>query len=111
MKSILNHDPEANIIVAGDFNEFTQTRSVYAPFVDLLIELDEVVNIPAVERYTFLYGQNSQQLDHVFVSSGIAKSSATAFEHIHVNSWSPSYSARVSDHDPSVGSVFICRQI
>ncbi len=108
MRSILDHDPDAKIIVAGDFNEYTQTRSVFASLNGLLTELDEVVDLPAVERYTFIYDQNSQQIDHVFISPGIEKSSQTAFEHIHINSWSPSFNARISDHDPSVGRVVIC---
>ncbi|KXN88229.1 hypothetical protein AN958_07688, partial [Leucoagaricus sp. SymC.cos] len=107
--NMLDRDPEAKIIVAGDFNEYTQTRSVLSPLAKLLTELDEVVDTPPVERYTYVFDQNSEALDHVFVSPGIKKhENKAAFEHVHVNSWSPSFDDRISDHDPSVGKVFVC---
>ena len=68
---ILAIDPEANIIVAGDFNEYTQTRSVFAAFDGVVTELDGAAGVPDVERYTYLYDQNSQQLDHAFASSAV----------------------------------------
>lgn len=60
-----------------------------------------------MERYSFVFDQNSQQLDHVLVSEAI-KRRKVKFEHIHVNNWSPTLSARASDHDPSVGQIRIC---
>lgn len=106
---MLDGDSKAKILVAGDFNEFIQTRSVFRPLTELLTDLDEVVDIPPVERYSYVFDQNSQQLDHVFVSPGVKRhKDKVAFEHIHVNNWSPSFDDRISDHDPSVGKVFIC---
>ena len=80
---------------------------MYEPLVSLLTSIDEVTQIPAVERYSFVFDQNSQQLDHAFVSHAI-RSRKAQFEHIHVNNWSPSLSVRASDHDPSVGQIRIC---
>jgi len=107
VKSILDRDSKAKVIVTGDFNEFVQTRSVFAPLTKLLADIDEVVGIPPVERYSYVFDQSSEQLDHAFVSSGITKHK-TSFEHIHVNNWSPSFDARASDHDPSVGKISVC---
>ncbi|KAF8158349.1 Endonuclease/exonuclease/phosphatase [Crassisporium funariophilum] len=107
VKSLLSKDPTASVIVAGDFNEFIQTRSVYKPLTAMLTDIDEVADIPEVERYSYVFDQNSQQLDHVLVSNAI-KRRKVEFEHIHVNNWSPTLSARVSDHDPSVGRIRIC---
>ncbi|KDR82750.1 hypothetical protein GALMADRAFT_238259 [Galerina marginata CBS 339.88] len=107
VKKLLSKNPFANIIVAGDFNEYIQTRSVYKPLTSLLTDIDEVAKIPVVERYSYIFDQNSQQLDHVLVSDSI-KFRRAQFEHIHVNNWSPSLKVRVSDHDPSVGRIRIC---
>lgn len=108
MKRLLKLDPNANIVVAGDCNEYAQTRSVFAAFDGLLTEVDVAANIPDVERYTYLFDQNAEQLDHVFVSSAIAARGGIAVEHVHVNSWAASLAARASDHDPTVAQLKIC---
>jgi predicted extracellular nuclease len=55
-------DEDANVVIAGDFNEFTQTRSVFAPFDGMLTEIDENSGLDPVERYTYIFDQNCQQL-------------------------------------------------
>ncbi|KAK7681573.1 hypothetical protein QCA50_015306 [Cerrena zonata] len=107
VKSLLELDPQASIIIAGDFNEYLQTRSVFAPFGGIVSELDEISGIDPVERYTYVFDQNTEQLDHIFVSNAIAER-GTKVEHVHVNNWAPSFSARVSDHDPSVALLKVC---
>ena len=107
MKSILKLDPLADIIIAGDFNEFTQTRSVFAAFDLLVFEADVLADVPDVERYTYVYDQNTQQLDHAFVSGAIA-GRGVQVEHVHVNNWQASVDARGSDHDPTVVQFKIC---
>ncbi|PPQ68328.1 hypothetical protein CVT24_004809 [Panaeolus cyanescens] len=107
VKALLAKNPLANIVVAGDFNEFLQTRSVYKPLTSLLTDIDEVAGIPEVERYSYVFDQNSQQLDHALVSLAIRLRGAE-FQHVHVNNWSPSLSARISDHDPSAGRIRLC---
>ncbi|KJA21217.1 hypothetical protein HYPSUDRAFT_42349 [Hypholoma sublateritium FD-334 SS-4] len=107
IRSLLRANPLANIVVAGDFNEYIQARSVYKPLLSLLTDIDEVAGIPEVERYSYVFDQNSQQLDHVLVSP-VIKLRGAQFEHIHVNNWSPVLSQRISDHDPSVGRIRVC---
>ena len=85
-----------------------QTRAVFAPFDGLLTELDEASGVPDVERYTYLYDQNSQQLDHAFASSAVVARGGVLVEHVHVNTWAASQSAQASDHDPSVAGVQVC---
>ena len=58
-------DKRANIVIAGDFNELVQTRSVYAPFDHLLTEIDERSRLDPAERYTYIFDQNCQQLVRV----------------------------------------------
>ena len=62
INSILALDKHANIVIAGDFNEFAQTRSVFAPFSEILTEIDESSGLDPVERYTYIFDQNCQQL-------------------------------------------------
>lgn len=94
-------------MLAGDFNEFIQTRSAFKTLQTLLLNIDEVAQVPVVERYTYIFDQNSEQLDHVFISPALSYHKAE-IEHIHINNWASSLSSRVSDHDPSVGRVRVC---
>ncbi|KAJ6584897.1 Endonuclease/exonuclease/phosphatase [Mycena capillaripes] len=107
VESILENDPWSNIIVAGDCNEFLQTRSVWESLTPLLTDIDEVAGVPPVERYTYVFDNLSEQLDHFFISPAIS-SRWPEVEHIHVNNWAPTISARVSDHDPTVARIRVC---
>ncbi|EPQ54532.1 DNase I-like protein [Gloeophyllum trabeum ATCC 11539] len=107
VRDILSLDPSASILAAGDFNEYLQTRSVFADLSEVLHDIDETSNIDPVERYTYVYDQNTQQIDHIFVSNAI-KERGTEVEHIHVNNWASSLKQRTSDHDPSVFRVRVC---
>lgn len=82
-------------------------RSVFASFDNILNEVDEVARIPVVERYTYVFDQNNEQLDHLFVSNAIANRGVEV-EHIHVNNWASDINNRASDHDPSVAKVRVC---
>jgi len=62
VNSILALDEKANIVIAGDFNEFVQTRSAFAPFEGVVTEIDESSGLDPVERYTYIFDQNCQQL-------------------------------------------------
>lgn len=106
IKSVLAKDSKANVILGGDLNEYSQTTSVFAALKGVLTEIDESSNIAPVERYTYVYGQNCQQLDHMFLSDNIV-GKGTEVEHVHVNTWAAEYSKQVSDHDPSVARITI----
>ncbi|OCB87746.1 DNase I-like protein [Sanghuangporus baumii] len=107
VRSILAIDSGASIIVGGDCNEFLMTRSVYDSFDGVLTDVDGLAGVSDVERYTYVYDQNNEQLDHLFVSNAIT-SRELEVEHIHVNNWASSIDARASDHDPSVARVGVC---
>lgn len=62
INSVLVANKRANVVIAGDFNEFVQTRSVFAPFDDILTEIDENSGVDPVERYTYIFDQNCEQL-------------------------------------------------
>lgn len=108
IQDILSKDKNARIVTAGDFNEFAfvQALEEYTK-ISGLRDMDEVVKIDKLERYTYLFDMNAQELDHMFVSPSLAKKSKAEFEHIHVNTW-PEYDAQISDHDPSVARLDVC---
>jgi len=106
--ALLALDPDASIILAGDFNDYKQTRSLFAPLAGVMHDADALAGVPPEERYTYVYDQNCQQIDHVFVSQAVADRGQVEIEHVHVNLWRSSISGRASDHDPTVGRVKIC---
>ncbi|KAK5703855.1 hypothetical protein LTR97_002868 [Elasticomyces elasticus] len=106
---ILEEDSNAAIISAGDYNEFTfvQPLETFAS-ASGLVDLDVAAGILPVERYTYTFDMNTQQLDHMYVSPKIARLLRfPQFEHVHVSSW-VSADEVVSDHDPSVAKLNIC---
>ncbi|CAE6463222.1 unnamed protein product [Rhizoctonia solani] len=111
IKTILDADPAANVIISGDFNEFLSTPVAFEPYYSVgMRDLDVVVNRDPVERYTYTFDMNNQQLDHALASPAIWNStrSKVEWEHIHVNTWRETAALRASDHDPSVGKVRLC---
>ena len=105
--SILSLSPSASIIVAGDMNEYMATRAVFRPLAALLHDINDVGGVPPEERYTYAYDEHAQEIDHMFVSDAVAARGG-AVEHVHVNTWARSIGERASDHDPTVGRVWVC---
>lgn len=70
-----------------------------------LVEADEAAGLPEVERYTYLYDQNSEALDHMFISESLARN--VSVEHLHLNTWQE-FKRQTSDHDPSVARLDMC---
>ena len=89
---------DANVVVLGDFNEFEFVGPVEtfeaAGLTNTTNLLDED------ERYTFVFGGNSQSLDHILVSESLA--GATEVDIVHVNAEFASTDERASDHDPVI---------
>jgi predicted extracellular nuclease len=96
VSQILAVDPNAPVIVLGDFNDFEFSVPVVALKNVGLAALIET--LPANERYSYVYEGNSQTLDHLLVSSGLL-SAKTGFDVVHVNA---EFLDQASDHDPSV---------
>jgi len=91
----LTSNPDANIVVVGDFNEF-EFISPLNILEQSLTNLTET--LPENERYTFIFDGNSQSLDHILVSSNLA--SDAEFDIVHVNTEFAATNQRASDHDP-----------
>jgi hypothetical protein len=95
VKSVLAINPNANIVLTGDLNDF-QFADTLKPLTDAgLTNLMSL--LPEGERYTYSFEGNAQALDHMFVSKNLLDKSGWAFDVIHANS---EFIDQVSDHDP-----------
>jgi VCBS repeat-containing protein len=94
VQSILAINPNANVIVAGDLNDFEFSNPVTtleSAGLNTLVE-----TLPANERYTYNFEGNAQVLDQILVSNNLL-TNLNGFDVVHINS---EFSAQVSDHDP-----------
>ncbi|WP_046175614.1 DUF6359 domain-containing protein [Domibacillus indicus] len=98
VESVKTADPDANIVLVGDFNDFEFTESLSILKGDDLINMIE--KVPAEERYTYSYQGNAQVLDHILVTNNMAPS--TEVDIVHTNSQFMEEHGRASDHDPVV---------
>jgi 2',3'-cyclic-nucleotide 2'-phosphodiesterase/3'-nucleotidase/5'-nucleotidase len=103
VKGVLTANPEANIVVLGDLNDFqfTQTAAILKGN-----ELDNLIEkLPPAAQYTYTFDGNSQVLDHILVSKNLSPASEVDVVHLNAD-FSPS-KGRVSDHDPVVTQIDI----
>lgn len=101
---ILSTDPNANVVVLGDLNEF-EFISPLQILEQSLVNLTET--LPENERYSYIFQGNSQSLDHILVSGNLATNGAE-FDPVHVNS---EFVDQASDHDPLLARLTIPRPI
>jgi predicted extracellular nuclease len=98
VKEILAIDPEANVVVMGDLNDFYWSNPLKKlegkELKNLIYTLDEA------ERYTYNFEGNSQTLDHILVSQSLSDNLAH-FKVVHLNT-AALPEDRVSDHDPII---------
>ena len=106
---ILAVQKDANVVVAGDFNdfEFSTTTSILSGDHEsgrVLVSLPQL--LPPAERYSYVFDGNSQVLDQILVSPGLLVGRPTApfprlrgYDIVHVNA---EFADQVSDHDPQV---------
>lgn len=96
---ILALDPNAYVIVLGDFNDFHFSDTLQTLKGGVLTNLMET--LPPNERYTFVFDGNAQTLDHILVSPRIAAQSPV-YDIVHVNA---EFAVQASDHEPSVARI------
>jgi predicted extracellular nuclease len=112
---VLALDPDANVIVLGDINDFhfsdtvrilegtaidvrerTVESSGEAPVLTTLFDV-----LPANEQYSYIFDGNSQVLDQILVSGNVLDRDPT-YDVVHVNA---EFAVQSSDHEPSVMRV------
>ncbi|HKP94550.1 MAG TPA: alkaline phosphatase PhoX [Fibrobacteria bacterium] len=94
-QSLLAQDPNARLVLLGDFNDFEFSNPLAALKGSNLVDLME--SLPENERYSYVYEGNSQALDHILVSRNLANQPATFYDVVHVNS---EFAEQASDHEP-----------
>ncbi|MEP0925408.1 cadherin-like domain-containing protein [Leptolyngbya sp. ST-U4] len=94
VQSILAINPNANVVVAGDLNDFEFSNPLSILESAGLNTLAET--LPANERYTYNFEGNAQTLDHILVSNNLLNR-LDGFDVVHINS---EFADQVSDHDP-----------
>lgn len=100
VQSILALDPQANIIVLGDMNDFQFSNPLLTLAGD---DLHLLINtLPENERYTYVYDGNSQALDHILVSDALLP--GATYDIVHMNAEFPA-DMRPTDHDPSLARL------
>nr|WP_106181445.1 endonuclease/exonuclease/phosphatase family protein [Prauserella shujinwangii] len=92
---LLAADPRANVVVAGDLNDFP-----FSPTLRTLTEggaLEALIDtLPENERYSYVYEGNSQVLDHILVSRAPRR---VDYDVVHINA---EFAEQASDHDPQI---------
>ena len=96
VQSILAINPNANVVVAGDLNDFEFSNPLTILESGGLNTLAET--LPANERYTYNFQGNAQVLDHLMVSNSLL-TRLNGYDVVHINS---EFADQISDHDPSV---------
>jgi predicted extracellular nuclease len=94
--SILDEDPQANIVVLGDLNEFEfmqPLKVLKGEDTPELVNMTE--SLPVLERYSYNYQGNAQALDHILVTHNLA--ARAEYDAVHLNS---EFNSAASDHDP-----------
>jgi len=94
VQSILAINPNANVVVAGDLNDFEFSNPLSILEAGGLRTLIET--LPENERYTYNFEGNAQTLDHILVSNNLF-SRLNGFDAVHINS---EFADQDSDHDP-----------
>lgn len=97
VSQILTINPDANVVVLGDLNDFAFSKPLKTLTGGGLVNLYDL--LPEEERYSYLYTGNSQSLDHILVSPHLFEQGNPAFEVVHLNSEFFD-TRRLSDHDP-----------
>ena len=97
---LLAADPQANVIVLGDLNdfEFSDALTVLAGRGDRRLH-PLIETLPQTERYSYVFEGNSQTLDHILLSHNLFIRVPFVYDVVHVNAEFPD---QISDHEPQV---------
>jgi predicted extracellular nuclease len=95
--TLLAADPQANVVVLGDLNDFQFSDTLGILETSGLRNL--VDTLPVEERYTYDFDGNSQAIDHILLSGNPNDHSGFAYDAVHVNA---EFANKASDHDPQV---------
>jgi uncharacterized protein len=93
-------DPQVNVVVLGDVNDFEFSQTVQLLEGDVLTTL--MATLPQAERYSYVFEGNSQVLDQILVSNPLLAGFPVDYDPVHVNA---EFADQASDHDPQVARL------
>ena len=96
VKQVLAADPNANVVLAGDFNDYQFSAPVLRLTDNGATLTDLITTLPENQRYSYVFNGISQVLDHIFVTKAVTD---VDYQVIHNNA---EFSDQASDHDPQV---------
>ena len=97
VSALLAINPNANIVVTGDLNDF-QFADTLSPLAAAgLVNMTD--SLPENERYTYSFEGNLQTLDHTWISANLLAKGDAAYDIVHANA---EFFDQVSDHDPTL---------
>jgi predicted extracellular nuclease len=104
INAIVSANPNADVIVMGDLNDFEFSDTVSTLKGTPGIFEDLIDTLPASERYSYVFEGNSQTLDHILFSTPLFNAHQFDYDVVHVNS---EFADQASDHDPQVARITI----
>ncbi|GAA1437828.1 endonuclease/exonuclease/phosphatase family protein [Nocardiopsis tropica] len=93
---LLAADPQANLVVMGDLNDFQFSRTLEILTGEGRLH-NPMADLPEGERYNYVFDGNSQALDHILVNRALAGRVDYAVARLNSE-----FHDQVSDHDPQV---------
>jgi predicted extracellular nuclease len=93
--SLLTADRNANIVVAGDLNDYPFSPAVRTLTAGGALK-DLIASVPEAERYSYVFEGQSQVLDHILASKAPR---GVDYDVVHINA---EFADQASDHDPQV---------
>ncbi|MEK4711920.1 DUF6359 domain-containing protein [Sporosarcina sp. FSL K6-5500] len=96
VKDVKTQNPKANIVSLGDFNDFQFSETLKIHEGDNMTNMINKVN--TADRYSYVFGGNSQVLDHILVTNNLVDK--TEIDILHINADFTDMAGRASDHDP-----------
>ncbi len=93
--AVLAADRNANIVVAGDLNDYPFSPAVQTLTAGGALK-DLIATVPEAERYSYVFEGQSQVLDHILASKAPR---GVDYDVVHINA---EFADQASDHDPQV---------
>lgn len=99
---LLSIDPNANVIVLGDLNDFQFSETMR--ILESSGSLSNLMStLPVAEQYGYVFDGNSQALDHALLSPSLLRRKfgrpGFFYDVVHVNA---EFADQASDHDPQI---------
>jgi uncharacterized protein len=93
-RALLQADQDAHLLVLGDLNDTPGSATLTELAGGLLTNL--VVQLPEAEQYTYVFGGQSEAIDHIVVSPALLR----ALEEVDIVHGNADMPGAPSDHDP-----------